>query len=538
MNLNIADITVPAHRHRRLDELAVGKLAESIREVGLLNPITVTPDDILISGLHRLKACELLGWSEIPVVVVDLRGDRRELAEIDENLIRTEFTALERSESLKRRKEIYEGLHPETKAGVAGAQVSNRTRHGHLAATDNVSFVADTAAKTGMSERNIERYVEVGRDLAPDVKNAVRGTKVADNMHALLALAAEPIPRQRKLIAAGAEAILEFAKAKRETEKPARLQIIDVAAGETNEQAVARAQSPAEEMIAKAIAPEVRDAIRHTPLADNKGALLGLAREKDQGAQKAIADKLVSGAATSVQQAKRQLEEERRLAQPVPTTPDARVLRGDGNHLLAGLEVRPDCVVMDPPYGLKTHRTREGGQDYADGEQYAEVMLRIACNLLPKHLAPDAHLYVFSGYTSAAKFKSILAEHFDVQDNPIIWVKDNHTLCDFAHAYPNKHEYIWFCRMRGSKRRLARCVPDVIEVPRTRESTHSAEKPVELLKLFIEQSTAPGELIFDPFCGSGSTGVAALQCGRRFLGFEVDEKWARIAQSRCAEVAS
>jgi ParB family chromosome partitioning protein len=532
MRLAIADVTIPDARLRQLNEKVVAQLADSIREVGLLNPVTVTPKNILVAGLHRLKACTLLGWSDVPVVVADLQGQKRELAEIDENLIRSELTMLERSEFLAMRKAIYECLHPETKVGGAPGKAGG----GKVAKNDKMaSFVEDTAAKTGFSKRTIERGVALARDLAPDVRQSLLGTPIADNTYALRALADEPFARQRELLALGLDAIDQLARAKREREKTTRVRIIDVEEGETDDQALARVQAQGEERIACALAPAVKDAIRNTPLADDRAALVGLAREKNPAAQKAIADKLVSGDAKNVQQAKRQLEEERRLAQLVPASPDACVLQGDASDLIASLEVRPDCVVMDPPYGLETHRTREGGQDYADGEQYAEVMLRLACGLLVKHLAPDAHLYVFSGYSSAAKYKTILAEHFEVQENPIIWVKDNHTLCDFAQAYPNKHEYVWFARMRGSKRRLARCVPDVIEVPRTRESTHSAEKPVDLLKLFIEQSTAPGELVLDPFAGSGSTGVAAVQCGRRFLGFEVDEKWARVAQSRCAE---
>lgn len=211
----IADIRVPARRRRGLDVASVQRLMDSIREVGLLNPITITKDRMLISGLHRKHACELLGWTEIPVVVVDLGGLKAELAEIDENLVRNDLSKLERSNHVAWRKEIYERLHPETKAKVAGAHASNRAQGKHATAESAVaSFVSDTAAKTGVSERTIREDVAIGRDLAPEVINALRGTDVANSKTILLALAKEPVLRQRELVAAGMVAI-KAAAAKR-----------------------------------------------------------------------------------------------------------------------------------------------------------------------------------------------------------------------------------------------------------------------------------------------------------------------------------
>jgi len=55
------------------------------------------------------------------------------------------------------------------------------------------------------------------------------------------------------------------------------------------------------------------------------------------------------------------------------------------------------------------------------------------------------------------------------------------------------------------------------------QSDHPTEKPVWLMRYYIENSSQPGDVVLDPFMGSGTTGVAALQCGRRFVGVEVDE---------------
>ena len=64
------------------------------------------------------------------------------------------------------------------------------------------------------------------------------------------------------------------------------------------------------------------------------------------------------------------------------------------------------------------------------------------------------------------------------------------------------------------------------------ESEHPTEKPVELMRFWIGNSSKPGEIVLDPFMGSGTTGVAALQLGRNFIGIEKDPRWFDIACKR------
>jgi site-specific DNA-methyltransferase (adenine-specific) len=65
-----------------------------------------------------------------------------------------------------------------------------------------------------------------------------------------------------------------------------------------------------------------------------------------------------------------------------------------------------------------------------------------------------------------------------------------------------------------------------------REGRHPTQKPLALIERCLLAGTRPGDLVLDPFAGSGSTGVAALRLGRRFLGCEVDPRYARIAARR------
>lgn len=78
----------------------------------MMNPITVDADYTLVAGLHRLEAAKRLGWMEVECAVCELDSLPAELAEIDENVIRTGLSDLELSDLLARRKKIYETLAP------------------------------------------------------------------------------------------------------------------------------------------------------------------------------------------------------------------------------------------------------------------------------------------------------------------------------------------------------------------------------------------------------------------------------------------
>ena len=142
---------------RVTDQNKIKELADSIKELGLLNPITVNEDGTLIAGMHRLEACKLLGYEEIKVNKINLNALLAELAEIDENLVRNELHWLEQDKQLRRRKAIYEELHPETKHNSKFK--GNQFRSSEIISSDQKTFTEDTADKLGQSQRNIQRSV-------------------------------------------------------------------------------------------------------------------------------------------------------------------------------------------------------------------------------------------------------------------------------------------------------------------------------------------------------------------------------------------
>lgn len=190
----VKDIKVLGGR-RAVDLEKVKALAESIETTGLINPITVTTDYTLISGAHRLAAYALLEWEEIPVIVLDLKGLQKELAEIDENLVRSELTELQRAMYLARRKEIYEEIHPTTKHG--GSRTSYKKSQ---VVTNTTCFTKEASSQTGKSESSVEKSVKIGKSLSKPAKAKLEGTSIADNKSELLALAKVPKQQQAKVV--------------------------------------------------------------------------------------------------------------------------------------------------------------------------------------------------------------------------------------------------------------------------------------------------------------------------------------------------
>jgi uncharacterized ParB-like nuclease family protein len=217
--IKIKDISV-GHRSRQADAAQVDALAASVAEVGLLNPITVYPCSImrdgisvhgygLVAGLHRLEACKRLGWVEIEANVVELSDLHRQLAECDENLCWPKLSPTVRALFTRRRKEIYEQLHPETRHGE-----NQHTRSRRLGdSPDAERFTADTSARTGRSERDVQRDATRGEKIDGAVLSQITGTDM-DKGIVLDELAQTPKEQQEAKVREIAERKSELRPAK------------------------------------------------------------------------------------------------------------------------------------------------------------------------------------------------------------------------------------------------------------------------------------------------------------------------------------
>lgn len=205
---------------------AVDRLAASIKEIGLIQPVTVRPRVVSVGGLseagfqiiaghHRVAACRALGWTEIDAIVIDsAQSLTDELIEIDENLCRSELTASQRSSYTKRRKAIWEALHPaasqkfervwdalpiEAGGNLEVAQVAPPQVMSHGGARPQVkSFAAETAAITGESKSQVNRHIARAEALGDDI-DRLAGTSLDKGVE-LDALKAMPAPERKGLI--------------------------------------------------------------------------------------------------------------------------------------------------------------------------------------------------------------------------------------------------------------------------------------------------------------------------------------------------
>jgi len=109
MKKDIGQIVIEEISRIRKDVGDIVALENSIRTVGLLNPVVIDENNRLVAGYRRLTACRNLGWREIEVTVVNFNGDVLKMleAEVDENLLRKDFSPEEIMSIQKRREEIF-----------------------------------------------------------------------------------------------------------------------------------------------------------------------------------------------------------------------------------------------------------------------------------------------------------------------------------------------------------------------------------------------------------------------------------------------
>lgn len=180
----IAQIKVGLNR-RPVKQQKVVELSESIKANGLLNPITIDQDFNLIAGLHRLSACQILGLTEIECNVINCANSAyARLAEIDENLIRSELDALERAELWLERDRLLARLQLRAKAGD-----NQYTHKGGEMISPPVKTTLELAQAVGYTERTFQQGKQIAKSILPEVKAAIKGTPIAKSPTALLKVA-------------------------------------------------------------------------------------------------------------------------------------------------------------------------------------------------------------------------------------------------------------------------------------------------------------------------------------------------------------
>lgn len=202
-----------------------------------------------------------------------------------------------------------------------------------------------------------------------------------------------------------------------------------------------------------------------------------------------------------------------------------------------------DLIATDPPYkmaargnhgstgGMLAKKIGMSGQVFThnniDCVQYAPEFYRV--------LKDGSHCYVMTNHFNLIHMLNTFTANGFHFIKSLIWDKGNKIMGQF---YMSQFEYILFFR-KGAGKKINNCgTSDILSIPNIKQKKfdgsnyHDTEKPVELMKILIENSSQVGDIVLEPFMGIGATCVAAHQCGRRFIGCELDKDYFETSRRR------
>lgn len=194
-----------------------------------------------------------------------------------------------------------------------------------------------------------------------------------------------------------------------------------------------------------------------------------------------------------------------------------------------------DLILTDPPYLINYATNYRNDKDHdfcstiANDDSFDFFTWAKEANRI---LKDNSALYIFGSWKTEPIFRSIFSNYWKHKNN-IIWVKNNRTAGDLKAQYGQQYENIMLYNKGRSVFKEHR-YPDVWKFNRVsgKNQLHQDEKPTDLLGRIIKNSTNESDVVLDTFMGSGSTGVAAKNLNRNFIGIELDEKYFNIAKER------
>lgn len=223
------------------------------------------------------------------------------------------------------------------------------------------------------------------------------------------------------------------------------------------------------------------------------------------------------------------------------------IIMGDSRNVIKRIPDNSiDFILTDPPYNLGQHSTGNiqlpgrsamnndvAKWDMVDfnPEEWVDDFIRI--------LKPTGNLFIFTSYNQVGRWYSCLDHRFDTT-NFMVWHKTNPAPKIFKAGFLNSCEMVFTCWNKkhtwnfSTQKEMHNFIesPICMRPERLSDPKHPTQKPVSILKKMIEIASNVGDIIFDPFMGVGSTGVAALELQRRFIGIELNDSYFYAAKRR------
>lgn len=223
-----------------------------------------------------------------------------------------------------------------------------------------------------------------------------------------------------------------------------------------------------------------------------------------------------------------------------------KLYQGDCLEVMEGLislEVKFDAIITDPPYNISRdnnfHTMGRAGIDFGEWDKNFDLTSWIkSCDPL---LKKGGNIVIFNDWKNMSHIVDALEKNgFEIKDL-IRWKKTNPMPRNRDRRFITDYEVAVWAVKRGAKWTFNR-LSDTYERPEIicgitskREKSnggHPTQKPIEVMEWLIDRLTDEGDLVLDPFMGSGSTGVACINTNRKFIGIELDENYFNITKKR------
>jgi len=211
-----------------------------------------------------------------------------------------------------------------------------------------------------------------------------------------------------------------------------------------------------------------------------------------------------------------------------------------------------DLILTDPPYNLSPYSTgniklswrKELNNDLADWDKkdfvpndWVEEFKRI--------LKPTGNIFIFTSYNLLGKWHEAFDPEFDTFQF-MVWHKTNPApkirragflnSCELIVCMWNKN-HTWNFSKQNEMHNFIE-TPICMGLERLKDPKHPTQKPIKVLERIIKLATKEGDVVYDPFMGVGSTGIAALNLRRKFIGVEIDKKYHKAAKQRLTNHAT
>jgi site-specific DNA-methyltransferase (adenine-specific) len=225
---------------------------------------------------------------------------------------------------------------------------------------------------------------------------------------------------------------------------------------------------------------------------------------------------------------------------------------------LEGFKLIPDksidLVVTDPPYkivqggcsnkavtinacgGILNKHEGDNIELVKKGKifEHNEIGFREWLPEIYRVLKDQSHCYIMINGRNLSELQLVAEKAGFKYHNIIAWDKGNATPNKW---YMQRLEFILFLRKGKAKNINNMGTTTLLQVPNIKKGTklHPTQKPIELMKILIENSSNENDIVLDPFMGVGSTALAALKTNRKYIGFELSEEYCKIANERISK---